>query len=100
MPMPMQMPMQGPSVEQKFSAFIGSLSPDEQRAVIPLMGTFAGAMGGPQQGAGPDDSAPPLPPPGAGPMKPPAGPPQTAIPGGPPLPQPDPAAMSIGRQQY
>ena len=101
MPIPMQMPMQGPSVEEKFSAFIGSLSPEEQRAVVPLMGTFAGTMGGPQQGAGPDDMAPPLPPPGTEPMmKPPPAAPQTAIPGGPPLPPPDPAAMSIGRQQY
>jgi len=101
MPIPMQMPMQGPSVEEKFSAFIGSLSPEEQRAVVPLMGTFAGAMGGPQQGAGLGAEAPPLPPPGTEPMmKPPAAPPQTAIPGGPPLPPPDPAAMSIGRQQY
>ena len=87
------------TIEQKFAMFIGSLSPEEQRAVVPLMGTFAGAMGGPPQGAGPD-MAPPLPPPGGDPMKPPAAPPPTAIPGGPPLPPPDPAAMSIGRQMY
>jgi len=88
------------TIEQKFAMFIGSLSPEEQRAVVPLMGTFAGALGGPPGGAQPGE-APPLPPPGTEPMmKPPAAPPQTAIPGGPPLPPPDPAAMSIGRQQY
>ena len=89
------------TIQQKFAMFVGSLSPDEQRAVAPLMTAFAGTLGGPQQGAGPDDMAPPLPPPGTEPMiKPPAAPPQTAIPGGPPLPPPEPAAMSIGRQQY
>jgi hypothetical protein len=88
-----------PTIEQKFSTFISMLSPDEQRAVAPLMQIFAGTMSGPQQGAGPDE-APPLPPPGADPMKPPAAPPPTAVPGGPPLPPPDPVAMSIGRQQY
>ena len=89
-----------PTIEQKFATFIGMLSPDEQRAVAPLMQVFSQTMSGPQQGAGPDDAAPPLPPPGGNPMQPPAAPPPTAIPGGPPLPPPDPVAMSIGRQQY
>ena len=87
-------------IQQKFAAFMSALSPEEQRAVIPLMKTFTDTMatpGGEQPGA----EAPPMPPPGTEPMlKPPATPPQTAIPGGPPLPPPDPAAMSIGRQQY
>ena len=84
-------------IQQKFAAFMSTLSPEEQRAVVPLMATFINTLSGPQQGAGPDDMAPPLPPPGTEPMlKPPAAPPQTAIPGGPPLPPPDPMAMSIG----
>ena len=88
------------TIEQKFAMFMSALSPEEQRAVIPLMKTFTDTMGAPG-GAPPGDMAPPLPPPGTEPMmKPPAAAPQTAIPGGPPLPPPDPAAMSIGRQQY
>jgi len=87
-------------VQMKFAAFMSALSPEEQRAVVPLMTAFVGTMGAP--GGQPEGTeAPPLPPPGTEPMlKPPAAPPQTAIPGGPPLPPPDPAAMSIGRQQY
>jgi hypothetical protein len=87
------------TIEQKFSTFISLLSPDEQRAVAPLMQIFSQTMAGPQQGDG-LDAPPPPPPPGAGPPPPPAAPPQTAIPGGPPLPPPDPLAMSIGRQSY
>ena len=87
------------TIQQKFAMFIGSLSPEEQRAVAPLMQIFSSTMSGPQQGQG-LDAAPPPPPPGAAPDKPPAAPPQTAVPGGPPLPPPDPVAMSIGRQQY
>ena len=99
------MPAPMPAVEQKFAAFINSLSPDEQRSVAPLMQTFSQTMAGPQMGnGGPDvtNAPPPLPPPGAGPPGPPPGgpPPPSAIPGGPPLPPPDPAAMSIGRQTY
>jgi len=88
------------TIQQKFAMFMSALSPEEQRAVIPLMKTFTDTMGA--SGGGPEgDAAPPLPPPGTEPMmKPPAAPPQTAIPGGPPLPPPDPAAMSIGRQSY
>jgi hypothetical protein len=87
-------------VQQKFASFMASLSPEEQRAVVPLMTAFVGTMGAPS-GADGGDTAPPLPPPGTEPMlKPPAAPPQTAIPGGPPLPPPDPVAMSIGRQVY
>jgi hypothetical protein len=88
------------TIQQKFAMFMSALSPEEQRAVIPLMATFINTMGAPG-GAPGGDTAPPLPPPGTEPMmKPPAAPPQTAIPGGPPLPPPDPVAMSIGRQQY
>ena len=87
------------TIQQKFAMFIGSLSPEEQRAVAPLMQIFSTTMSGPQQGQG-LDAAPPPPAPGADTLKPPAAPPATAIPGGPPLPPPDPAAMSIGRQQY
>jgi len=88
------------TIQQKFAMFIGSLSPEEQRAVAPLMEAFAGTLSGPPGGAEPGE-APPLPPPGTEPaMKPPAAPPPTAIPGGPALPPPDPVAMSIGRQQY
>ena len=95
--MPMPMPMQGPTLEQKFAMFIGSLTPDEQRAVAPLMQIFSQTVAGPQQGQ--DTAPPPLPPPGATPA-PPATPPPSAVPGGPPLPPPDPTAMSIGRQSY
>ena len=87
------------TIQQKFAMFIGSLSPEEQRAVAPLMQVFSSTMAGPQQGQG-LDAAPPPPPPGADTLKPPAAPPPSAIPGGPPLPPPDPAAMSIGRQMY
>ena len=88
------------TIQQKFAMFMSALSPEEQRAVVPLMGAFVGTMSGPPGGAAPGE-APPLPPPGAADaMKPPVQPPQTAIPGGPPLPPPDPAAMSIGRQMY
>ena len=87
------------TIQQKFAMFIGSLSPEEQRAVAPLMQIFSTTMSGPQQGQG-LDAAPLPPPPGADTLKPPAAPPPSAIPGGPPLPPPDPAAMSIGRQQY
>ena len=88
------------TIQQKFAMFIGSLSPEEQRAVAPLMQVFSSTMSGPQQGQG-IDAAPLPPPPGAADaMKPPAAPPPSAIPGGPPLPPPDPVAMSIGRQTY
>ena len=88
------------TIQQKFAMFMGALSPEEQRAVVPLMTAFTDTMGAPG-GAPQGDEAPPLPPPGTEPMvKPPAGPPQSAIPGGPPLPPPDPVAMSIGRQSY
>jgi len=87
-------------VQMKFAAFMSALSPEEQRAVVPLMTAFVGTMGGAGGGAPEGGEAPPLPPPGTEPMVKPAAPPQTAIPGGPPLPPPDPAAMSIGRQQY
>ena len=87
-------------IQMKFAAFMSALSPEEQRAVVPLMTAFVGTMGG-AGGAPGGDTAPPLPPPGTeSAMKPPPAAPQTAIPGGPPLPPPDPAAMSIGRQQY
>jgi hypothetical protein len=88
------------TIQQKFAAFMSALSPEEQRAVIPLMKTFTDTMATP--GGEPEgDEAPPLPPPGTEPMlKPPAAPPPTAVPGGPPLPPPDPMAMSIGRQVY
>lgn len=93
------MPAPMPAIEQKFAAFINSLSPDDQRAVAPLMQIFSQTMAGPQPGSqGPDvPNAPP--PPGAIP-KPPVAPPPSAIPGGPPIPPPDPTAMSIGRQTY
>ena len=88
------------TIEQKFAMFMSALSPEEHRAVVPLMTAFVGSMGAPG-GAPQGDEAPPLPPPGTEPaMKPPPVAPQTAIPGGPPLPPPDPAAMSIGRQMY
>ena len=86
------------TIQQKFAMFIGSLTPDEQRAVAPLMQIFSSTMSGPQQGQGLSSPPPPAPP-GADTLKPPAAP-QTAVPGGPPLPPPDPAAMSIGRQMY
>lgn len=95
--MSMPMPMQGPTLEQKFAMFIGSLTPDEQRQVAPLMQIFSQTVAGPQQGQ--DTAPPPMPPPGATPA-PPATPPPSAVPGGPPLPPPDPVAMSIGRQSY
>jgi len=88
------------TIQQKFAMFMSALTPEEQRAVVPLMATFITTISGPQQGAGPDEMAPPPPPPGAGPPKPPVAPPPSAIPGGPALPPPDPAVMSIGRQQY
>jgi hypothetical protein len=85
------------TIQQKFAAFMSALTPEEQRAVVPLMKTFADTMGTP--GGEPEgDEAPPIPPPGTEPMMKPA--PPSAIPGGPPLPPPDPVAMSIGRQQY
>ena len=110
---------QGPGVEQKFAAFMNTLSPQEQQQIVPLMGAFASAASGPQegaQGAGP----PPPPPPGlngpGGPGGPPGRPPPPppGAPGLPPGMAPtgatppglDPAAaaippqMSIGRQQY
>ena len=97
------MPAPMPAIEQKFAAFINSLSPDEQRAAAPLMQIFSQAMAGPQPGSeGPDvtSAPPPPPPPGAAPA-PPAAPPPSAIPGGPPLPPPGPdPMMSIGRQMY
>ena len=45
------------TIQQKFAMFIGSLSPDEQRAVAPLMQTFAGALG--TAGGAPGENTPP-----------------------------------------
>jgi hypothetical protein len=47
------------SIEQKFAAFVSTLTPDEQRAVAPLMQIFSQTMAGPQQGNG-LDAPPPL----------------------------------------
>ena len=50
-------------VQMKFAAFMSALSPEEQRAVVPLMTAFVGTMGAP--GGQPEGTeAPPLPPPG------------------------------------
>ena len=113
-PMPMAggaaMP-QGPSVEQKFSAFINSLSPAEQREAAPLMGIFSQTISAPEGGGAGAGSPPPAP--SAGPPPGPPGPPP-GPPGLPPGMSPtgatppglDPAAaaippqMSIGRQMY
>ena len=87
------------TIQQKFAMFMSALSPEEQRAVVPLMKVFTDTLampGGEPEG----DEASPLPPPGTEPMVKPTVPPPTAIPGGPPLPPPDPMAMSIGRQSY
>jgi hypothetical protein len=37
-------------IQAKFAAFMGALSPEEQRAVIPLMKTFTDTMGAPMIG--------------------------------------------------
>ena len=89
------------TIEQKFAMFINSLSPEEQRAVAPLMETFADTLGGPPGGAAEaGENEPPQIPQGAEPGAPPLPPSPSVVPGGPPIPPPDPAAMSIGRQQY
>jgi len=109
--LPPGMMPQGPSVEQKFSAFINSLSPAEQREAAPLMGIFSQTISAPEGGGA--GAGPPPPPPSAGPPPGPPGPPPGS-PGLPPGMSPtgatppglDPAAaaippqMSIGRQVY
>jgi hypothetical protein len=85
------------SIEDKFSAFVNSLSPEEQAQVMPLMITFMkGNLGVGMTGpnSGPDTMLPP-PPPGAD-AGPPA-PPPPGMSGGPePLPPPVPGLQPGG----
>ena len=79
------------SVVEKFAAFVGSLSPEEKGAVMPLMISFmqsnlGAGMQGPSM-SGPDGVLPP-PPPGAD-----AGPPAPPPPGMSGGPEPMPPAM-------
>jgi len=104
-------PPPGPSVEQKFSAFMNSLSPQEQQQVVPLMGVMASTLSGPQGGAdmpppppgmaGPrGPGKPPMPPPGPPGLPPGMGPTGATPPGLDPAAAAIPPGMSIGRQLY
>ena len=90
------------SVIEKFAAFVGSLSPEETGAVMPLMINFMqGNLGAGMTGSnsGPDTALPPPPPggdPGPGAAVSPSGPPPGPAPMPPPVPGLQPGGL-MGR---
>ena len=84
------------SVVEKFAAFVGSLSPEETGAVMPMMISFMQSnLGAGMTGPSLPNPASPLPPPG-GDAGPPA-PPPPGMSGGPePLPPPVPGLQPGG----